>query len=99
MDAEIHRALAEWLLHEVLEKKGPSPTSVGERNWQGEPGSLAIDNLVRELVPHVAEEIIATVLRLPDKAYFDAWPLLPDRIIGILMQAGASKYLPPVEVT
>jgi len=103
MDTEIQEALTQWLGVQLRERRGPSPHESSHPNgWRGDSRD-AIDSVLREIVPEVAKAIADTHWGRPPiqgviLGYRGTWPLLPDSVIGVLMQAGAKDYLPPVEV-
>lgn len=94
-------ALSNWLGALLKEKqassfkiiKGPIPN--GAHDNMLVIGSV-VYQLLLESVPQVAEDIIVLAKSLPSVVWQDLWFMLPDRIIGELMKAGAFKFLPPV---
>lgn len=93
MDAEIQKALDSWLETEMREKMGPTPLTNPEKSdvWWGPSCAFRV----------VFDDIQPGLFDLIDpyyhETYYLTWPLLPDRVIGVLMKAGAVDYLPPVE--
>lgn len=99
MDAEFREALTHWLVVQMKEQEGPSKRPGPDDTWLGFQGVNYIDQVLKIIVPEIAAEIEGIRAQASIHIYYDLWPLLPDRIIGVLMQAGAAKYLPPVEVS
>ncbi len=102
MDPEIQQALTEWFGSALHEYKGPSrrpshsdfPQLSEQAIWEDKEPTAFVEVLTL-LVPNVVDQVVEASRGIP--CWHQVWPLLPDSVIGVLMQAGAKDYLPPVE--
>jgi|TARA_Y100000310_G_C20661894_1_gene805258 hypothetical protein len=94
-------AIGQWMGVALRERQGPDVTRTEVDNWHYWQGDIY--KMFRATVPDVSDAIEAMaeqhLSRHPAYLYW-AYVIadLPDHIIGVMMKAGGTKFLPAVEV-
>ena len=92
MDKDIQQALSNWLVSCLNEETGPSRGVLPEtEDWH--TFGNEIDQLLHSKIGDEANKIEACLVANGLHLYDDVWPLLEDQPIGLLMKAGAAKFL------
>lgn len=106
MEPEEQKACDGWMhsvLAEVVGKGQPSELKEGMPEWMAKNGNVRyrrseVKACLSSLIPPELVQRICSLVPLVG-SYWQVWPLLTEAELGIIMQAGASKFLMPAEAT